>query len=374
MARHTSGRHSAPSTAPAPVLSAPAPGSRRAAREAEAAAGVAPRPGAVGPLGLPVPAVHTLRAGVLGAVVVGTGAFTVSQAADTAEAAPGEISAAEAGTLALRAGDSVSRSEAAGRATLEADGARTFTVAVDGETHEVITSAATLGEALAEAGVVVDADDIVSAPLSGAVPDGGQVEVTRVTSEHVTEETVEEFATIEKEDDTLPAGERKVQTEGVNGVSTNTYTVKRAADGTEISRELAASVVAAVKVDEVVLVGTKEEPAPTPVAAAATGSYTGGDPRAIGRDLAAARGWGADQFSCLDRLWTKESNWNVYADNPTSSAYGIPQALPGSKMASAGADWATNPATQITWGLGYIAGRYGTPCSAWSHSQSVGWY
>jgi hypothetical protein len=64
----------------------------------------------------------------------------------------------------------------------------------------------------------------------------------------------------------------------------------------------------------------------------------------------------------------------VHADNPNSSAYGIPQALPGSKMASAGPDWANNPITQIRWGLGYIADRYGSPCGAWGHSQSHGWY
>ncbi|WP_225733451.1 lytic transglycosylase domain-containing protein [Pseudoclavibacter sp. CFCC 14310] len=87
-----------------------------------------------------------------------------------------------------------------------------------------------------------------------------------------------------------------------------------------------------------------------------------------------ARGWGADQFVCLVSLWQKESGWRVNATNSSSGAYGIPQSLPGSKMASAGADWQTNPATQIEWGLGYIAGRYSTPCGAWGHSQSVGWY
>lgn len=87
-----------------------------------------------------------------------------------------------------------------------------------------------------------------------------------------------------------------------------------------------------------------------------------------------ARGWGTDQFACLVQLWQKESGWRVNAANSSSGAYGIPQSLPGSKMASAGADWQTNAATQITWGLGYISGRYGTPCGAWSHSQSVGWY
>jgi hypothetical protein len=86
------------------------------------------------------------------------------------------------------------------------------------------------------------------------------------------------------------------------------------------------------------------------------------------------RGFALSQFPCLNKLWKKESGWNERAYNRGSGAQGIPQALPGSKMASAGSDWRTNPATQIKWGLGYIEGRYGTPCSAWSHSQRVGWY
>jgi hypothetical protein len=80
------------------------------------------------------------------------------------------------------------------------------------------------------------------------------------------------------------------------------------------------------------------------------------------------------QFGCLDELWERESGWNPYAENPGSGAYGIPQALPGSKMASAGADWATDAATQIRWGLGYIKADYGSPCGAWSHEESSGWY
>jgi len=79
------------------------------------------------------------------------------------------------------------------------------------------------------------------------------------------------------------------------------------------------------------------------------------------------------QFSCLDDIWTRESGWRWNAAN-ASGAYGIPQALPGDKMASAGADWQTNPATQIKWGLGYIQSTYGTPCSAWSFWMANGWY
>ena len=98
------------------------------------------------------------------------------------------------------------------------------------------------------------------------------------------------------------------------------------------------------------------------------------DPRSVARAMLADYGWSDGQFSCLDSLWTRESNWNYRAENPSSGAFGIPQALPGDKMASAGSDWRTNPATQIEWGLGYISDVYGTPCGAWEHSQSVGWY
>ncbi|HET6673467.1 MAG TPA: hypothetical protein VFG92_08840 [Agromyces sp.] len=97
--------------------------------------------------------------------------------------------------------------------------------------------------------------------------------------------------------------------------------------------------------------------------------------RAFAADLAASQhGWGADQFQCLDRLWQKESGWSYTAYNASSGATGIPQSLPGSKMATAGDDWQTNARTQITWGLGYISSAYGSPCSAWSHSQAMNWY
>lgn len=113
---------------------------------------------------------------------------------------------------------------------------------------------------------------------------------------------------------------------------------------------------------------------PTPRTAPAAGVPDPGTAQAIAFDMVLARGWDQTQFDCLVALWNKESHWNVYAHNTRSGAYGIPQALPGDKMASAGSDWQTNPATQITWGLGYIAGRYGTPCDAWNHSQVKGWY
>ena len=84
--------------------------------------------------------------------------------------------------------------------------------------------------------------------------------------------------------------------------------------------------------------------------------------------------WDKKQYNCLEELWTNESGWRHTADNPNSSAYGIPQSLPGNKMASIGSDWKTNPATQIKWGAKYIKLRYGNPCGALKHYNNKNWY
>ena len=99
-----------------------------------------------------------------------------------------------------------------------------------------------------------------------------------------------------------------------------------------------------------------------------------GSARSVAASMLSSFGWSSSQFSCLQPLWAGESGWSVTASNPSTGAYGIPQALPGSKMASAGPDWQTNAATQIHWGLGYIKTTYGSPCEAWSHERADGWY
>jgi hypothetical protein len=96
--------------------------------------------------------------------------------------------------------------------------------------------------------------------------------------------------------------------------------------------------------------------------------------RAIARAMLASFGWQRRQFRYLNRLWDAESGWNVLAENPHSGAYGIPQADPGSKMASAGPNWRTSATTQIRWGLGYIRETYGSPRRAWDHELANGWY
>jgi len=104
------------------------------------------------------------------------------------------------------------------------------------------------------------------------------------------------------------------------------------------------------------------------------GAPTPGTVKAFAQELLVGMGLGEDQYSCLVKLWTRESQWQVSAANKSSGAYGIPQALPGSKMASEGADWLTNPETQIRWGVKYIKARFGAPCGALAHSDKFGWY
>jgi len=134
---------------------------------------------------------------------------------------------------------------------------------------------------------------------------------------------------------------------------------------------------------------TRPSAAPSPAASSAAGSSGSGasnpvtvsapapnpgTAQSIAYNMLSSFGWSPSaQFGCLDDMWTRESDWMYNAEN-ASGAYGIPQALPGSKMASAGADWQTNPATQIKWGLGYIQGLYGSPCQAWAFWQNNGWY
>jgi len=96
--------------------------------------------------------------------------------------------------------------------------------------------------------------------------------------------------------------------------------------------------------------------------------------KAAAKSMLPAYGWNDAQYQCLEIMWTRESNWNYAAENPSSGAYGIPQSLPANKMASVASDWHDNAVTQITWGLGYIKERYGSPCQAWAWWQQNNWY
>ncbi len=134
---------------------------------------------------------------------------------------------------------------------------------------------------------------------------------------------------------------------------------------------LAASADAAARSSGASRGGTRPTYGPIP---SSCSEYTGN--RAIGCALLLQWGFGLDQMACLEPLWTHESGWNEKAKNSSSGSYGIPQALPASKMAAYGSDYLTNPATQIKWGLDYIKNRYTTPCNAWTlwQERSPHWY
>jgi uncharacterized protein YabE (DUF348 family) len=262
---------------------------------------------------------------------------------------------------------SASRSEPLGRSVLRVSTQKTIHLVVDGQVIDGVTNAATVREALREIGLVLQDGDQVSVPLDATAVDGLVVLVTRASQgdgQTVTE--VVPFDVQQVDDPTLTKGDQVVRTRGKVGLRTTTYATSVVA-GAVVGRTVVGSTMTAVPVTQVVLVGAKPLPNPASVAVAP------GSAQEIGKQLAAARGWGDDQFACLLPMWGRESGWRVDAANP-SGAYGIPQALPGSKMGSVAPDWQTNPATQITWGLNYIAARYGDPCGAWASWQAKGWY
>jgi hypothetical protein len=157
----------------------------------------------------------------------------------------------------------------------------------------------------------------------------------------------------------------------IQGERQQQLAAEKASAAKAAARKAAAAKAAALKSAEQAAAARKAAAKPAQQAAVTTPS---GSPEQIAQQMLSQFGWSSSQFSCLQPLWEQESGWNVTAENPTSGAFGIPQALPGSEMASAGADWQTDAATQIRWGLTYIQGRYGSPCGAWAHEEAAGWY
>ncbi|MDU5164005.1 MAG: ubiquitin-like domain-containing protein [Actinomyces sp.] len=239
--------------------------------------------------------------------------------------------------------------------------ARNVSVTVDGSTREVAARPGQDARAILEAAGVSVHPVLTSVPIT---EHSTSQPVTQVRSEGTKEATP--AALVAAGIDPKATLEEKTEADGTTSVR------YRAKLGTISSKEEIAAIAADTKNAD------SATAAAAAAAAAAAGAvpttYSGEDPRSLAKPLVAAQGWGDSEYQCLVLLWNRESQWNPYAENASSGAYGIPQALPGSKMASAGADWRTNPITQINWGIGYIKGRYGTPCSAWAHSNAVGWY
>ena len=265
--------------------------------------------------------------------------------------------------------------------------------------HEVtvLTSKTKVSEILEENHVMLSSDEVVVPDLEEEITDTKTIIITKIGKEptqiakieenelennleeiadnysNITEEiiTVTEeipYKTVTKDASVGSDTVNRVIQQGVNGIREVVYKVKYKND-VEIERiELSSTVIKEPR-DKIVQIQTK-------VTSRSGGRISGSV--AEYQEYAAERcnlyGWSQADFDCLVRLWNKESGWNPNAYNASSGAYGIPQALPGSKMASAGSDYQTNYRTQINWGLGYIKSRYGTPQNAYNHSVRTGWY
>lgn len=253
-----------------------------------------------------------------------------------------------------------------------ADFATNVTLIVHGNESHFDTVMRTVGDVLNDKSVKILGGDGVYPSEDKIVGDNATIYVDKsvISSEIVV--VSEPFEILNSEDGTIQKGQEVVVQEGIEGKIQDTDVVWKVADK-ETKRLTVSSITLAQPTTRIVKIGTYEPPKPT-ISQSAPMVVPDSEVKQYALEQVLARGWGQEEFNCLVPLWSRESGWRVNAGNPISGAYGIPQALPGSKMASAGDDWRTNPMTQVRWGLGYIAGRYGTPCNAWGVWQSKGWY
>ncbi len=261
------------------------------------------------------------------------------------------------------------------------------TVVHDGRQDKVQTTAPTVGDVLAEVGVTMNPLDRVSAAPGTAVSPNEVIRVQRVSSRQITRTETLPYGLTTHPTSHLTAGRTAVVTAGRKGKVRATYAVLYI-DGKAVGQSRLSSQTLVAARAEVLDLGTKKVQASRHSSSRSSGNGGGGSSsepsqpspspgsaKAIAKQLLAARGWGgANQYSCLVQMWNRESGWRVHANNGGSGAYGIPQALPGSKMASAGPNWQDDATTQIKWGLNYIAARYNTPCGAWSFWQAHNYY
>lgn len=236
-----------------------------------------------------------------------------------------------------------------------------LTLVLYGAKTAVRTQTRTVGEFLQSKHITLAADDTLSAATSSPIKKDMTIEIWRNGKQTVNEEQAVDFPVQQIKDADRELGYKEVKTPGEKGSRTVTYEVEMK-NGQEVGRTEIQSVVTKEPKQQIEVVGAK---LPTPT--------NPSEAQALGHQMMLAAGFGDDQWPCLYNLWMRESGWKTTAGNPSSGAYGIPQALPGSKM---GPGWQTDAAAQISWGLGYIRGRYQTPCGAWDafNSRSPHWY
>ncbi|NMN00489.1 G5 domain-containing protein [Bifidobacterium sp. DSM 109958] len=258
------------------------------------------------------------------------------------------------------------------------------TVSINGDSRIVLGENFTTVKSVLEAGnITLEPTDTVTPALDQPVDESTTITITRADATIETSDEEIPFNTVEKQDDTLAEGTTKVETEGVNGVVESTNLVTRNGS-TVVSTSTIAKYVKTAPVDKVVLVGTKK------AAAKSTGSSSSnsgssssasigttapvGEMQQWAHDYLLSNGYSESDFTATVFIISHESGWQVNSSNPSSGAYGLPQALPGSKMAAFGDDWRTNYQTQLKWFFNYCNSRYGSIQGAYSFWLSHKWY
>ncbi|MGC5166815.1 G5 domain-containing protein [Luteimicrobium sp. DT211] len=300
------------------------------------------------------------------ALVSGVVALTLTSVGVTGSVALAPVTAGAATTVTAAVPGAVTKTTTAHRTTKLPAGSKVRLVAKSWKRNLVAASPATVGALLNAKRVRPDSNDRLRlGPASTADKRAGvaaTVTVQRVTVAKVTTRKHAKRRTkVVRSSKRYKVLGSYVKRRGHAGTRTTVARVTRV-DGKVTARTTLRTHTTMVK--KVVVKGTRKSPKHATVA------YS----KAIAKDLVRRKGWSTRQYKALVSLWNRESGWRVSAHNASSGAHGIPQALPGRKMASAGPGWRTNAMTQIKWGLGYIKGRYGTPVGALSHSHRYGWY
>ena len=243
------------------------------------------------------------------------------------------------------------------------------TVKVNGKSRVVLgekDNMTTVKDVLETGDIVLDPEDSVSPSLDSKVTESTVISIDRANTTVETTDTDIAFNEVRKETSSLPNGQEKVETEGEKGVLETTSLVTRSGDKV-VSSNVFTSWVKKAPVDKVILVGTATVSSPS---AASIGTTTpAGEIQSWAHDYLISNGYSEADFTAANFIISHESGWSPTATNPSSGAYGLPQALPGSKMASAGADWQTNYQTQFKWFVNYCNGRYGSISGAYAYWQ-----
>ncbi|KFI73915.1 G5 domain protein [Bifidobacterium minimum] len=254
-------------------------------------------------------------------------------------------------------------------------GTAMVTVTINGKSRVVLGTKFTDVKSVLDAGdITLDPDDTISPSLTTKVSESTSITITRASADLQTSTTSIAFNVVRKTTSALPKGTEQVKTQGVKGVMETTSLVTRSGSHI-VESNIFTSYVKKAPVDEVILVGTGTTSSSSSSSSSSAASTDIGTTTPVGdmqkwaHDYMLSNGYTEADFTATVYIISHESGWRVNAVNP-SGAYGLPQALPGSKMASAGSDWATNYQTQLKWFWGYCAQRYGSVQGAYSYWQA----